>query len=322
MIPQHLQALADYISQIDKLTSEERSTINGYISKLKGESESNHFKHSNTEKDRKLVISYLQNTIEDLEKNHQQLEEANGLLSDQNLIIDNHLNKLVEAYQELEQFTYIASHDLKAPLRTIGSYSQLLKTRYAENLDEKALQYLNLMISSVTKLTQVIDDSLKFSSIGKDSLNNASYHDLNQIIDIVKQNLQQEIHTTGALIHYQDLPKIYGKQSSLILLFEQLLQNAIKFRTASAPTILITSHVTHELTEISIIDNGRGIDQKYWKKIFNPFQKLDATDMPGTGIGLALCKKIVTLYGGNITCQSEPGKGSTFTLAFKKRMPS
>lgn len=316
MIPQHLQALADYIDQIDKLTPEEKGDIGKIISKIKLESESNHFKHSNTEKDRTLVISYLQNTIDDLEKNHRQLQQANELLLDQNQIIDNHLNKLVEAYQDLEQFTYIASHDLKAPLRTIGSYSQLIKTRYASQLDDKAMQYLNMMITSVTQLTQVIDDSLKFSSIGKNSLNNASLHDLNHIMDIVKQNLQEEISNTSALIHYHNLPKIHGRQSILILLFEHLLQNAIKFRAETTPTLLITSKTTDDLIEICVIDNGRGIDPKYLKKIFNPFQKIDAKDMPGTGIGLAICKKIVNLYGGDISCESELGKGSTFTIQF------
>jgi len=320
VIPHHLNELTNFIYQTENLTSAEKSKISEYIQKVKAESENNLFKYTQAEKDRKLVISYLKDTIGDLEINHQQLEEANSLLTEQNQIIDRHLKKLVDAYQELEQFTYIASHDLKAPLRTIGSYSQLIKTKYEDQLDEKAIQYLNLISSSMTQLTKVIDDSLKFSNIGKQSLNHNTIVSLNKILSIVKENLKEEISKSGAVIHYHDLPEVHGRQSTYILLFENLIQNSIKFCSSSDPTLYISSRTYDDITEIKLVDNGRGIDQKYWTKIFNPFQKIDAQHLDGTGIGLAICKKIVALYGGDISCQSEIGKGSTFTFTLSDKI--
>jgi light-regulated signal transduction histidine kinase (bacteriophytochrome) len=270
-----------------------------------------------SEDDRILAINYLNETIADLEENHKQLKKANKFLAHQNEIIDSNLQKLISAYEELEQFTYIASHDLKSPLRTISSYAQLLKSRYSENLDSKANDYIDIIIKSMQNMTEVINESLAYSRIGKEGVRRTQPISLQQVIEIVKSNLDTEIKETSAIIEYDELPTIIGRKTNFIQLFQNLISNSIKYKSKEHPVINIKSKVLEDAWQIELTDNGLGIDEKYHKTIFQPFKRLNHESLGGAGLGLAISKKICKMYNGSIQINSKLNKGTTFILQLK-----
>ncbi len=267
-----------------------------------------------SEDERKLATQYLNDTILDLEKNHQQLKQANKFLAHQNEIIDNNLQKLIFAYEELEQFTYIASHDLKSPLRTISSYAQLLKSKYDHELDDKANEYLDIIISSMQDMTEVINESLAYSRIGKEGTLRTNPVSLNRVLEIVKANLAKEIKDSSATIEYDELPTIVGRKTNFIQLFQNLISNSIKYKSELDPLINIKSKAINEGWQIEVSDNGKGINEKYHEIIFQPFKRIDNENLSGAGLGLAISKKICTMYNGSIDIQSLETQGTTFIL--------
>lgn len=309
--------LSQFVTKLISLSDAERKQVLDGIANFETQisEAANNLKES--EKERALATKYLNETILDLEKNHHQLREANKFLAHQNEIIDNNLQKLISAYEELEQFTYIASHDLKSPLRTISSYAQLLQTRYVKQLDAKANEYLDIVIESVHNMTDVIDDSLAYSRIGKEGVRRTKPISLKDIIHIVKQNLDVEIKETNATIEYDELPTIVGKQTNFIQLFQNLISNSIKYRSNDPPLISISSKNAEEGWVIVVKDNGRGIDKRYHDTIFQPFKRIDNDHISGSGIGLAICKKICQMYNGQIEINSEMNKGTTFRITIQ-----
>lgn len=309
--------LSQFVTKLISLSDAERKQVLDGIANFETQisEAANNLKES--EKERALATKYLNETILDLEKNHHQLREANKFLAHQNEIIDNNLQKLISAYEELEQFTYIASHDLKSPLRTISSYAQLLQTRYVKQLDAKANEYLDIVIESVHNMTDVIDDSLAYSRIGKEGVRRTKPISLKDIIHIVKQNLDIEIKETNATIEYDELPTIVGKQTNFIQLFQNLISNSIKYRSNDPPLISISSKNAEEGWVIVVKDNGRGIDKRYHDTIFQPFKRIDNDHISGSGIGLAICKKICQMYNGQIEINSEMNKGTTFRITIQ-----
>ncbi len=286
-----------------KLVQEELSTAQTNLNSL--------------EEERNLATKYLNDTILDLEQNHAQLTEANKYLAHQNEIIDSNLQKLISAYDELEQFTYIASHDLKSPLRTISSYAQLLKSKYSDNLDAKANEYINIIISSMQDMTEVINESLAYSRIGKEGIKRTQPIPLQQVIEIVKSNLDSEIKESATVIEYDELPTIIGRKTNFVQLFQNLISNSIKYKSEDPPLINITSKIFNDYWQLELTDNGKGIDQKYHDTIFQPFKRINHGSLSGAGLGLAICKKICTMYNGSIQIQSKENKGTTFILHLK-----
>lgn len=270
-----------------------------------------------SEDERILATSYLNETILDLEQNHEQLKEANKFLAHQNEIIDSNLQKLISAYDELEQFTYIASHDLKSPLRTISSYAQLLKSKYSGELNDKANDYLNIIIESMQNMTEVINESLAYSRIGKEGMRRTQPISLEEVIEVVKSNLDTEIKETSAIIEYDELPTIIGRKTNFIQLFQNLISNSIKYRSSEPPRINIKSKILADAWQLELTDNGIGIDEKYQKTIFQPFKRLNHGTLGGVGLGLAICKKICTMYNGNIQIRSKENSGTTFILQLR-----
>lgn len=223
--------------------------------------------------------------------------------------------KMDELVAEMNQFTYIVSHDLQAPLRMITGFLELIDKRYGMHLDETGKQYIGHALKGSAKLRTLIFDLLDYSRISTVPMQIESI-DLAEILHKVQQELAPAITTAEAQISADSLPVCKADRRLMTLLFHHLLDNAIKFRSIDIPAIRIESIQTATGVELSFRDNGIGIDPAFQEKIFAIFRRLhpDEQKYPGSGTGLAVCKKIVTLHGGEITVHSEAGKGSKFNV--------
>lgn len=222
------------------------------------------------------------------------------------------VEELGRSNHDLEQFAYIASHDLQEPLRMVAAYTQLLGERYRGKLDENADKYIGYAVEGALRMQTLIRDMLAFSRVGRNGDGRKST-DCNQMMKEVLLNLQVAIEEAGAVITYDQLPTIGAEQSQLGQLFQNLIGNAIKFRNKEAPVIRISTERQGSLWKFTVTDNGIGIAPEYKDLIFVIFQRLNTRDeYAGNGVGLAICKKIVERYGGKIWIESEPGHGCTF----------
>jgi PAS domain S-box-containing protein len=220
---------------------------------------------------------------------------------------------LARSNAELQQFAYVASHDLQEPLRMVTSYLELLKRRYAGQLDEKADQFIGFAVDGAARMQTLINDLLAYSRVGTHD-QPLEPADCQRTLDNVLRNLQMTIADSQARITHDPLPQVQVDPTQLAQLFQNLISNGIKFRQPGvSPHIHIGCRPHGSKWLFSIQDNGIGIDPQYVDRIFLIFQRLHSrTEYPGTGIGLAVCKKIVERYGGNLWVESKPGQGSTF----------
>jgi len=227
--------------------------------------------------------------------------------------------QLTQANEELKQFAYVASHDLKEPLRMIGSYTQIIYRKFASEIDENTQTYFHYVRDGVERMDNLLDGLLKYATVGRGE-QELKVVDLNDTILICQANLRLLIGESKTKMEVEELPSILGIGSLLSQLFQNLISNAIKFRNKDTiPEISIRSEETESEYLISIKDNGIGIKEEYKERIFVIFQKLHArADYEGTGIGLAICHKIMQRLGGKIWVESEYGKGSTFFFTFPK----
>jgi PAS domain S-box-containing protein len=231
----------------------------------------------------------------------------------------NLLNKVEElnrSNEELGQFAYIASHDLQEPLRMVASYTQLLARRYKGKLDSDADEFIAFAVDGASRMQRLIQDLLTYSRVGtkgKDLLDISSEQALQQALI----NLRGTIEEKGALVTHDPLPSVFADEMQLIQLFQNLIGNAIKYQRPGIPKVHVTaSRNGGKKWTFSVKDNGLGIDPQYFEKIFGMFQRLHKREeFAGTGIGLAICKKIVERHGGSISVESQPGHGSTFHFA-------
>lgn len=230
------------------------------------------------------------------------------------------MEELVRSNEELKQFTYIASHDLQEPLRMIVSFIQLLEKRYKDRLDEEADDFINFIVDGAKRMQTLINDLLIYSRIGR---NNKPFIpiDTNIVLKHVIDNLRKSIEDTNAKFTYDPLPTIIANETESIQLLQNLISNAIKFHKAEEPPIVhISANLQKNQWIFSIRDNGIGIDSQFFERIFIVFQRLHKKDeYGGTGIGLAICKKIVQHHKGKIWVESEIGKGSTFYFSIPKK---
>jgi PAS domain S-box-containing protein len=229
-----------------------------------------------------------------------------------------HLRELSRSNEELEQFAYIASHDLQEPLRMVISYTQLLAKRYKGKLDSDADDFIAFAVDGASRMQRLIRDLLAYSHIGTkelDLLDVSSEEALQQALS----NLQDAIEKSGAQVTHDALPVVMADEIQLTQLFQNLVGNAIKYQDREIPLVHISAaKLVGERWMFSVRDNGLGIDPQFFDKIFGMFQRLHKqNEFDGTGIGLAICKKIVERHGGKMSVQSQSGKGSTFqfTLA-------
>jgi signal transduction histidine kinase len=231
--------------------------------------------------------------------------------------------KLANSNAELKQFAYVTSHDLKEPLRMISSYLQLLKRRYRAKLDEKALSYIATAVDGANRMHCLIDDILDLSRVGTNDFEFQPV-ECRQVVEQVVANLEVMITENGARVVWGDLPRVCADFSQLTRLFQNLMVNAIKFRGKLQPQIWVTAHRIDEAWQFAIRDNGIGMEPIYLERIFLIFQRLHTrSEYSGTGIGLAICKKIVERHGGVIWAESQPGQGTVFNFTIPdQELPS
>jgi signal transduction histidine kinase len=233
------------------------------------------------------------------------LREAHGQL-------DAQTRDLERSNAELEQFAYVASHDLQEPLRKVASFSQLLEQRYGGQLDERADQYIEFAVDGAKRMQQLINDLLVFSRVGRESGAFAPV-DLDDTVRRALADLDAAIAESSAKVDVGDLPTVRGDASLLRLVFQNLIGNAIKFRSDAAPAVRIAAERRGDEWLVACSDNGIGIAPEYSERVFVIFQRLHGKDeYAGTGIGLAMCRKIVEHHGGRIWLDPAPGPGTTF----------
>jgi light-regulated signal transduction histidine kinase (bacteriophytochrome) len=227
--------------------------------------------------------------------------------------------ELARSNADLEQFAYVASHDLQEPLRMVASYLQLLERRYRGQLDESADEFINYAVDGATRMQTLINDLLDYSRVdsrGKSFV----LTPCSAILDRAIANLQTTIKAAHATVTCAPLPEIMADATQLTQLFQNLISNAIKFCSDQPPQIHISSQRRADTWLFSVQDNGIGIDSEYIDRIFLIFQRLHSRgEYPGTGIGLAICKKIIERHGGSIWVESQPGQGSTFYFTIPDR---
>jgi PAS domain S-box-containing protein len=231
----------------------------------------------------------------------------------QHLLID-----LERSNSELEQFANIASHDLQEPLRMVSSYTQLLALRYEGQLDEKAKKYIDYAVDGAIRMQRIINDLLDYSRVGRRG-NPIEITDINSVMGAAISNLDVMIKESKVVITNDDLPAVSADASQLVQLLQNLLANAIKFRGEDIPRIHVSVRADEREWIFAVRDNGIGIDPQHAERVFVIFQRLHTREeYPGTGIGLAVCKRIVERHKGRIWFESEPGKSTTFFFTIPK----
>jgi PAS domain S-box-containing protein len=218
---------------------------------------------------------------------------------------------LRQSNDDLNQFAYAASHDLQEPLRMVALYSQMLQRKYLGKLDGNADQYISYIVGGARRMEMLLKDLLTYSQTGSSAEGPAETVDFTDVIRKVLLNLQASVEQSGALITWDTIPAVHAHEIRLVQLLQNLVGNAIKYRGEDAPRIHIAALWREREWVLSVKDNGIGIAPEYAQQIFKIFKRLHGQDYPGTGIGLAICQRIVETYGGRIWVESE-GKGSCF----------
>ena len=284
-----------------------------------------------------LMTGQLKEALEELRKSHDELEvrvqERTRELQRSNeqlelevterkrteAMLNIRSQELARSNTELGQFAYVASHDLQEPLRMVASYLQLVDTRYREHLDADAREFIEYAVDGAKRMQVLINDLLAYSRIGTQG-QAFQPADCEAVLQTAMLNLQLAIRESGAQITHDPLPTLMGDATQLAQLFQNLLGNALKFRREESPKIHIRAGLKDGFWCLSVRDNGIGIEAKYFDRIFVVFQRLHGrVAYPGTGIGLAICKKIVERHGGKIWVESEFGKGSTFHFTIPEK---
>ena len=226
---------------------------------------------------------------------------------------------LTRSNQELEQFAYITSHDLSEPLRTVASYVQLLERRYSHQFDGDARDFMAYIVGGVQRMKALMDDLLLYSRIGRRELTKEQVS-LDLALDDALANLAPAVRSSNATVLREPLPMILGDRAEMTQVFQNLIGNALRYRTEGvAPMVSVSARDEGEEWIVEVRDNGIGIEPQYFQRIFMIFQKLHPRDhSEGTGIGLAICKKVVERHGGRISVSSELGRGTTFAIHLPK----
>ncbi|HLG96830.1 MAG TPA: PAS domain S-box protein [Bryobacteraceae bacterium] len=222
---------------------------------------------------------------------------------------------LARSNDDLQRFAFAASHDLQEPLRMISVYSQLLVKSYPGQFDERAGMYVANIVDGTTRMRELLEDLLAYTQVGVDPGEPAEVIDLKTVLEDAEANLMASIEETGASITSDELPPLYAHRSDFTSLFQNLIGNAIKYRSEQPPRIHVSAQKIEDEWHFSIADNGIGIDPEYHQQIFEVFKRLHGRTIPGTGIGLPICKRVIERYGGRMWVASREGQGATFYFA-------
>ncbi|WP_137291710.1 sensor histidine kinase [Natronorubrum halophilum] len=222
--------------------------------------------------------------------------------------------QLEASNERLEQFAYAASHDLEEPLRMITSYLTLIERRYADELDDDGEEFIEFAVDGAERMRQMIDGLLEYSRVDTQGKPFEPV-DLNAVIADVRKDLELQLTDSGADVDIEELPRVEGDHAQLRQLFQNLLSNALEYNDDESPRVRVSAERTGPRWTVSVSDDGIGIDPEDSDRIFDVFQRLHtAEEHSGSGIGLALCRRIVERHGGEIWVESEPGEGSTFSF--------
>lgn len=278
---------------------------------------------SKTQRNRRFLDLEIRHAIKEQQKEIKALTKENeyqSLLLEQSDQIARQNEELLSANEDLRQFAYVASHDLKEPLRMISSYSQLIERFFGADLPEDKKQYFTYIKDGTKRMSTLLDDLLRYASIGKSSIDKEAI-DVNRTIEICCFNLKVRIEENNAKIDVSDLPEVYTNKPLFTQLLQNLLSNAVKFRRPDVdPIVLVRCEEKEEEYIFSVADNGIGIPEEFKERIFVIFQRLHSRNKyEGTGIGLAICQKITQKLGGRLWLESEEGVGSTFYFSLPKR---
>jgi light-regulated signal transduction histidine kinase (bacteriophytochrome) len=277
----------------------------------------------------KQAAATLQRSKEDLEaqvaERTEELRETNAHLAVElderrraEQLLAHYTEDLKRSNAELEEFAYVASHDLQEPLRMVASFTQLLAKRYQGKLDQDADEFIAYAVDGATRMQQLLQDLLAYSRVGSRSKPLAPT-DCNVIFDQARDNLLTALEESGAQVSSGPLPTVLGDEVQLVQLFQNLIANALKFRGEAPPVIQVTAQEDDGAWRFAVRDNGIGIALAHQERIFMIFQRLHRrSDYPGTGIGLAICKKIVERHGGRLWVASEEGRGASFFFTIPK----
>jgi len=234
--------------------------------------------------------------------------------------LDQSNQELMRSNKDLEQFAYVASHDMKEPLRTVGTFTNLLNRKFGSQLEENGRDYMEFIVEGVERMSALINSLLTYSQVGKKDIE-LSTNDLNLIVQSKIKDLSNIIAEQNVNVICDKLPIVYCAGDQIGMVFYNLMLNGIKFNKNPRPTLKISFEEDRKYWTFSVQDNGIGIPKQYQKQIFEIFKRLHSREeYEGTGIGLALCKKIVTRHNGNITLRSSKGKGTTFYFSIDKNL--
>ncbi|MBC7565514.1 MAG: histidine kinase, partial [Pedobacter sp.] len=226
--------------------------------------------------------------------------------------LEKRASQLATSNAELESFAYVASHDLQEPLRMVSSFLQLIEKRYKDKLDQKAHEYIRFAVDGAERMKGLILDLLEYSRVNSRK-EQKEIVDLNEVATTLELTYKQVVQTAEGMLEIDELPRVLGNKVQLMQLFQNLVSNALKYKSNRPPVIKISVEEKAGYYQFAVSDNGIGIEERFFSKIFIIFQRLhNKNDFSGTGIGLAICKKIVEIHAGSIWVESTPGLGSTF----------
>jgi len=261
-----------------------------------------------TVRDEKGHVLFFEGTAEDVTQ-RKLSEESLRLLNES---LERHTQELARSNTELQQFAYAASHDLQEPLRMVSSYLHLVAMRYRGRLDREADEFIHFAVDGAKRMKLLIDDLLAYSRVGRRDNERLSAGCEELVAQAVK-NLFYSIQETGAEVTFDPLPVVVGARVQLVQLFQNLIGNAIKFRGTTSPKVHIRAKLRGGEWVFEVSDNGIGFEMEYSDRIFRIFQRLHSREKyPGTGVGLAICRKIVECHGGLMWVESKPDRGSSF----------